>query len=366
MKPWSPRAIAALALAALACAGPRSPVPTKAGVDEVARSASLVWNGVAVARDGRVFANVPRFEGKPGPSVVELSRGEPRPFPEGSYNGWRPGDDPKGAFVSTNAIRIGPDGALWALDTGAPGLGKETLEGGPKLVRIDLSRGAVDRVISFPRDVAGPRSHLDDVRFSPTHAYVTDAGAPGLVVIDLASGVAHRVLDHHPSTTADEARPIVIDGEVVATEEGPLFVHADQLELTPDGEHLYFQALGGPLYRVPTRFLDDPTKSAEAAAHVEKWFDTPPLGGTAIDAAGNLYLCVLGERAIHRLSPDRRLEVLVRDPRLDWPDAPAFDRAGDLLVPAAQLDRLALFHHGHTKLELPIRIFRVRVGATID
>jgi hypothetical protein len=53
-------------------------------------------------------------------------------------------------------------------------------------------------------NVTRSNSLLDDIRFNPAtgKAYLTDAGSPGLIVLDLESGMATRVLDDDPSTSA--------------------------------------------------------------------------------------------------------------------------------------------------------------------
>ncbi len=144
----------------------------------------------------------------------------------------------------------------------------------------------------------------------------------------------------------------------------PVSINADQLEVTPDGQHLYFQPLPGPLYRIDTRLLDDPAvPPAALSAAVEFWYNTPSLGGTAIDSAGNLYLDDLGSNSVLKLTPDRHLSLLARDDRLHWPDAPAFDGRGTLLIPVAQIDRAAPFNNGHSSFSKPFQIFSLAVGA---
>lgn len=50
----------------------------------------------------------------------------------------------------------------------------------------------------------------------------------------------------------------------------PLILNTDQKEASPDGRWLYFQPLAGPMYRVETRWLDDPTiDPASLSRHVE-------------------------------------------------------------------------------------------------
>src|SRR3954463_14201149 len=101
-----------------------------------------------------------------------------------------------------------------SVDPAAPATAP-VVQGGPKLVRIDLKTNKVTQVIHFDEKVAPQGSYLNDVRFSPDgrHAYLTDAGATGaLVVVDLQSGRARRVLDGHPSTQPEKNVVVKIDG----------------------------------------------------------------------------------------------------------------------------------------------------------
>ena len=69
---------------------------------------------------------------------------------------------------------------------------QSVVPGEPKLVRIDAS-DKVAKVIAFGEAIAPRGSYLNDVRFSPggLHAYITDSGAQGaLVIVELASGKA--------------------------------------------------------------------------------------------------------------------------------------------------------------------------------
>lgn len=77
-------------------------------------------------------------------------------------------------------------------------------------------------------------SYVDDIRFHGHRAYLTDAGVPGIIVLDLVTGRARRVLDHDKSTTG--TRPIVVDGEMVRGTDGkPILLNTDQMEVSPDG-----------------------------------------------------------------------------------------------------------------------------------
>jgi sugar lactone lactonase YvrE len=336
---------------------------TVRGGDELltALTSDTVCNGVSTTRDGRIFLVLARMDGSDGPRVAEWVDGKPKPYPDRAWNGWSKGKSAEKALVRVNALRIGPDGDLWLVDVGAPGLGNPKLPGGPKLVRIDPATNAVRRVYGLDA-VTSDKSFIDDVRFNGHVAYVTDAGAPGLIVLDLDSGASRRVLDGDISVTAQ--KPISAEGKVVHGPDGkPVYIHADQLEVSPDGRWLYYQPCSGPLYRIETRWLGDPSlASAELAKHVEKFADTPSTGGTAIDAAGNLYVSDTDRQRILKIAPDGSTSTLVEDPRLFWVDAMWVDRDGFLWMPAAQLNRMAPFQGGVSKVEFPMKVYKLRIN----
>ena len=90
-------------------------------------------------------------------------------------------------------------------------------------------------------------------------------------------------------------------------------INADQLEVSPDGTTFYFQACTGPLYRIATRWLDDPGISdQDRVQHVALFADTPSTGGTAIDAAGNIYSSDTDHSRILKIAPDGTTTTLWR------------------------------------------------------
>lgn len=323
--------------------------------------AEAVTNGVAVTPEGRIFAALARIDGSAGPRVVEIRNGTPVPFPDEAWNAYAEGADPARSLVWVNSLRIGPDGDLWLVDTGSPGLGKPMRPGGVKLVQVDIASARVRRTITLD-GVVTPRSFVDDMRFNSSRAYLSDAGAPALIVLDLATGKGRRVLEGHPSVTA--ARPISAEGRIVHGPDGkPVFVHADQIEVSPDGAWLNYQACSGPLYRVPTRLLDDPGTSSEMLAQaVETVANTPSTGGTAIAADGTLFVSDTDAQRILRIAPDGTVSTLIEDPRLLWVDAMWIDATGRLWMPAAQINRLAPFQGGTSRVRYPVEVYTIQVS----
>lgn len=334
------------------------------GLAVAAESTEMIWNAVAVDR-GRVFVAGPRWTGSKGPALALISeQGDPQPYPDAAWNSWQPGAATAGAFVNINAIHLDRNGCLWVVDTGSPDFGRDPLPGGAKLVKIDLATNRVTRVYPLGPDIAKPGSYVDDIRFKGEIGYLTDAGRPGLIVLDTLTGRARRVLDDHPSTTAPADRPIILDGTVLKSPDGsPLRVHSDPLELSPDATWLHYGALTGPWSRIETRWLDDAGLSpTELAAKVEPWADLPPVGGTAMAANGDLYFTDLAADALKRRAADGTVTTIVKDQRLHWVDAPFIDQAGAIWLPVPQMDRVALFNAGASKLRWPIQLFRIDLG----
>lgn len=326
-----------------------------------ATTKSMDWNAVALA-GGHVFVAGPRWTGFSGPAVGLLTKSkEIEPFPDADWNGWKPGQDATHRFVSVNALHVAPDGMLWVVDTGTPSFGGSPVSAGAKLVRIDPATGHVLRIYPLGPEIAQAGSYIDDIRFNGTHAYLTDAGKAALIVLDIKTGQARRVLDNDASTRARTDRPIVMDGHVVESHpHQPLLVNVDPLEVSPDGKWLYFGPLEGPWARVPTALLDDSNvSSTDLSAAVQPWSDLPPIGGSAMDTAGNLYFTNLRDNSVYRRDFSGKITRLISDPRLHWADAPCLAPDGRLWLPIAQLDRLPQFHQGQARSHQPFLLVSI-------
>lgn len=201
-------------------------------------------NAVSTTPDGRLFLLYARVDGSTGPQVVEYNRSTnaTTPYPNAEWNTFTNGSDPSGHLIRTNSQRIGPDGNLWLVDVGSPGFGEPViLPKGPKLVVVNVTTNEVCRV--YPMGNATLyNSLLDDVRFNPGtgFAYLTDAGAPNLIILNLNTGDTRRVLIDDRST--DAYMPVSAEGNLLRASDGSFqHIYADQLEVSPDGEWLYYQ-----------------------------------------------------------------------------------------------------------------------------
>ncbi len=338
-------------------------------------SLSRIANGVTTSPDGRVFVSHPQVEG-PGAQVSELRNGEIVPYPNIAISLWKPDEDKTRTFMKVNSLRVGPEGDLWVLDAGARGVGYEGVPGAAKVVRINLATNTVRRVYSAPPAAVRPYSYFNDMRFSPDgrRLYITDAAGklPAIVVLDIETGAMRRVLENHPLTIArfkmyGDGRQLVLRDPIPAWWGGMTtdkMVNVDQLEVSPDGTWLYFHPIGGPLARVATRLIDDPSTPADVLSNsVEKLINTWTAAGSAIDAAGNIYMSQVNTRSVMKIAPDMTVTRLVSDPRLAWVDAMWVDNQGFLYMPAAQLDKTsANFAGGPAQIRYPMKVWKMQIN----
>nr|WP_314626544.1 L-dopachrome tautomerase-related protein [uncultured Noviherbaspirillum sp.] len=350
-------AVAIVLLAGASCAR-QQVAPVTAGPARLALVASFEHQvtGVTVSMDGRIFVNFPRWTEDAPISVAELMPGgQLKPYPDDVWNSWRnarKNQMPAGEhFVCVQSVVADAHGNLWVVDPAAPAAA-HLVPGGPKLVRIDLKANKVAQVIRFDETVAPQGSYLNDVRFSPDgrHAYLTDAGANGaLVLVDLQNGQARRVLHGHPSTQPEKDVVVKTDGQELRRPDGRgVEFAADSLALSHDGRTLYWKALTGrTLYRIATDALNNPRLSAkDLEARVERVAETEPTDGLWINRRGRLYLSAIEQDAVKVRDGDR-ITTLVQDKRLRWPDTFSEGPDGTIYVTSSRIQDMSWFKPGN-------------------
>lgn len=324
---------------------------------------NIIWNGVATSNN-RVFVCYPRNDGSAGIRIGELlSNGTVQPYPNTDWNSWTPGTgtaETAQKFVRANSIRFGPDGYLWIVDTGTPKTDGAVVPNGPKLIAVDISTNQV--VKSIPLDgVALEKSFVDDLRFNGSYIYVTDAGVPALIVHNTQTGQSRRTLENDSLTT--QRRPLYGEGKILYKPNGDLVkLHADQMEVSPDGSTYYFQPASGPLYSVPTSALNDASlSSADLAKQVKLFYDTPTTGGTAMDADGNIYLNDANAKKMIKITPSGQASTVLQDERLVWGDAMWIDNDGYIWIPAPQMNRTPEFNRGVSVVQFPVKLYKLKI-----
>ncbi|HEU4537435.1 MAG TPA: L-dopachrome tautomerase-related protein, partial [Polyangiaceae bacterium] len=245
----------------------------------------------------------------------------------------------------------------------------------PKLVAWNTRANRADRVIELAPEATLAESQHNDFVVDLEHGAIVIAdeaigeGSGGvgdkaaLVVVDLAGGSSRRLLQGHVSVRPVR-EPIRWDaGRPTAGSLG-LYVGVDGIALDHRHEWLYFAPLNGhTMYRVRMAdLLNAALTPAQLGEKVEAYADKPFNGGLSIDAADNLYLTEVGERAVGVIPPDtRRYRRLVSDPGMSWPDGVTYNRDGYMYTGAAQLERSGALQADHVaKNKAPYLVYRFK------
>jgi sugar lactone lactonase YvrE len=329
---------------------------------EIYKNADFQLTGVTVSKRNRIFANFPRWSDRYQNAVVEIMPdGSAKPFPDEYWNRWSgKASDASRQFVCVQSVVADDRDTLWVVDPAAPLLGP-VVDGGAKLVAIDLQTNRIKRIYGFGSDVIKPNTYLNDVRIDNSRhvAYMTDSGIGGIIVLDLDSGRARRLLDGHSSVLAQSDVKLTIDDKPLLGPDGKApQMHSDGIALSPDGQYLYYQALTSKtLYRIKTQALRD-VNIGDASAAVERVAETFPVDGLWIDAKSNVYLSALEQHAVVRLSPDGKLKTVIKDPRLQWPDTFSEGPDGSMYITASHINESPRFNEGRDVRKQPYAIFQ--------
>ncbi len=203
-------------------------------------------------------------------------------------------------------------------------------------------------------------------------AYITDSSSQGpnaIVVVDLATGKSFRRLNQHISTQGEPGFIMFAEGRPVYTTypghpaEPNLFA-ADGIAISADGKELFYCPISGTkLYGVSTAMLRDRSKSdAEVASTVRIVTGKMPSDGLESDTQNRVYLSDPVTDSISRFEPaSGRIETLVHDPRILWPDTMSLAGDGYLYFTANQLHRQPSLHNGEDQRVKPYQLFRIKV-----
>ncbi|CAF1389975.1 unnamed protein product, partial [Didymodactylos carnosus] len=293
---------------------------------EVATSPEYQWNGVALTKNGRMFAGFPRSVSDATISVAEiLPTNVMKALPGGDWNTFNPinsTENVENRFVNVNAILTDVNDNLWVVDAGM--IGNRTIRNSAKLIKINLQNNMVERNYSVSSLNPPEGFALNDVRIASQYAFLTESGIGSIVIINLQSGRVRRVLDKHPSTKFDAPTVVRVEGRKVLDEKGePKNMPNNNLELTPDEKTLLYKpSFSYNWWRISVADLtNENLTETQLGDRVIKGSKTMPTGGTTMDNEGNIYLMDLERRAVWRQKPDGSLSLIVHDERIIWGDA---------------------------------------------
>lgn len=322
---------------------------------EEALSYSEPIGNVTVSATGRIFFTVHPESRPQGNKLLEYVNGASVPFPSLRQQ--------IKLFDTPLGVAIDRFERLWVIDHGNHGMNSA------RIVAIDLNSGEILRDQRLDKTIAPAGSFLQDLQVSADGRTLVIADAsfwrmsPAIVIYDVETGTARRVLEKHASVSAENY--VIRSGERKLEYLGGMVVlrgGIDGIALGP--KWLYYGALSGSgLYRVLLQDLRDQSLPAsQLRARVERYSDKPLSDGLSIDLDGNVYVTDVEHNAIFRVSTDKTLSTLIRSRDIRWPDALSFGPDGYLYVADSALPELILKPAEHIKKNAPYRIFRFQPG----
>lgn len=335
--------------------------------------------GVTVSQTGRIFVNYPRWEDKVEFTVAEIKNGKEVPYPDANIN--RLSLENAGeTFVSVQSVVVDPKDRLWILDTGSINLMPIISIDAVKLIGIDLKTNKIFKTIKFPPEVVLPTTYINDIRFDLRKgtggvAYITDSAGMGpsaIIVVDLETGTSRRLLNGHPSVTAEPNFRAFVEGKSVMQRKPgqppmALALGSDGIAISADGAKLYYCPLASrKLYSVSTdALLDLSLSETQVAATVKMESLKPVSDGLESDTQGRIYCTDYENNAIVRWIPETGdFETIAHDPRMLWSDTMSVASDGYLYFTANQLHRQAGYNNGSDLRQKPYSLFRVKIDGT--
>ncbi|MDX1404868.1 MAG: L-dopachrome tautomerase-related protein [Woeseiaceae bacterium] len=312
---------------------------------------------VAVNRDGRIFFTVHPEARPEGNKLLEWVAGAAEPYPNGTVQ--------PHLFDTVLGLVVDDRDWLWTIDHGNHGFGTA------RLLAFELATGNIVHDYKFRPQAAPAGSLLQDLRITGDGetVFIADASfwrkKPAIIVYDVVTRSARRVLESHPSVMAQQL--------LIGTPLGDMSflgglvnfkVGVDGIALDADDEWLYYAAINHDgLFRVRVRDLEDATlPAAELEARLERYSDKPLSDGIVMSARGSIYVTDVEHGAVVAVDRDRNLQTIIRSPRVRWADGLAFGPDGELLLADSALPDVVLKTRAQIADRGPYFIFRFDPG----
>lgn len=312
----------------------------------------------AVGPDGTVYFSLHPFDA-PEFKVMQLvgSEGVPFPTPEISRS-----------FAAVIGIQVESNGTVWILDMGSE-------SSSPKLFGWDAVNNQLKAVHYLPAEVSVPNSFhqdfaIDEMRrrafiADMSRGGIVDESNPAIVVVDLDTGRARRVLQGHESLQPQADQIMVAEGEPLTftDEQGsstPVELGLNPIAIDPQNEWVYFSTIHpGTLYRIPAEVLGNfDSTDEELAGAIAPFADKPSSDGIAADGDGQIYITNVADNAIS-IADAEGTRIWVQDDRVIWPDGVYVAPDGSIVATINQLNRATPFNGGIPGAEPPFLIIRI-------
>ena len=327
------------------------PLVSDAALEVVLEYPEPIGN-VAVSDDGRVFFTVHPESRPEGNKLLEWVDDAAVPYPSGTVQ--------PHLFDTVLGMAIDERNWLWTIDHGNHGFAT------PRLLAFDLATGNLAHDYEFRPEAAPAGSFLQDlcVTADGSTVFVADASVwrkkPAIVVYDVATRNARRVLESHMSVSAQNflirtpMRDMSFVGGLLTLKAG-----VDGLALDAANEWLYYGAVNhSGLFRVQVSdLLNEPLPARQLENRVERFSDKPLSDGLAA-GDGVIYITDVEHRGVMAVDASQRLSTVVRSPRIRWADGLSHGPDRWLYIADSALPELVLKSRDYIAARGPYYIFR--------
>ena len=353
-------------LALLFCCATNLYADNNPGYNIAARLEQAPGN-ITVTATGRKIMSLHQFY-QPAYAVAELTdSGALKPFPNQAWND-RTTTNKDLKLDTVLGIHTDANGVIWMLDNG--------MRSGatPKLVGWNCKNDALQSVIYLPPGVTPKDAFINDFAVDLAHKriFITDpAGGDNaaLIVVNLETGAARRVLQGHHSVTPEKLDLLIDQRPVqIKTAGGDMIrPHIGVNPITEDlqNEWVYFGAMHGlKLFRIKAadlanEYINDQT----LAQRVETYSAKPISDGISIDQDNNIYLGELAANAVGVIGADRQYRRLAQSPELAWVDSLSFGPQGKLYAVVNKLHQTGFLNGGVATSKPPYLIIQINALA---
>lgn len=319
---------------------------------EVVAQLPIRPGNVAVSQSSRVFATIHPL-GSSDIQLVEIkSTTDYSPYPDASFqkNG-KPVTD--AALDTPLGITFDKNDNLWVIDMG------QTL-GKTRIWNFDIKNNTLIQKIELSEAIAPKGSFIQDIAVDEGNqwAYLADIANPGIIAVNLKTNEARR-FGSHPALQSEDI-DMVIDGKVTYFGGAPARVAVNPITLSADRQTLYFGAMNGTRwYGVSAKLFREGATDAVIGNAITTTGSKPISDGVATDANGNHYFTDLSRHAISALTAKGKLQTLITDARLLWPDNVAVVN-GYVYISVNQLNTTPAFTGKADEGTAPFYIYRIK------
>ncbi len=285
--------------------------------------------------------------------LMEIVNGEAVPYPN---------TDKQKLFNTILGVFTDRQSRLWTIDHGNHGFDPV------KLIAFDLKTNKLVHEYTFPSDITKKLSFFNDLSVSVDGRYIVVSNVsffgkkPSLIVYDIENGKCRNLLEGHPSVSHENYVPVTPAKKMRFFGLVDLLIGIDGLDFSRDGKYVYYAGMGhSKLFRIPTSYIADFTKSEQEIANAVEEISPKPLSdGIRTDYQGNVYITDIEHQGVFVVKPDGEKFTLIKDKRIRWADGLSLGGDGMMYLADSDIPNQMLQSKKHIAKQAPYYIYKFK------